>query len=256
MSVTDEMDGTISAAVADGVGVVQFAHPKGNSLPGALLRRLAAAITETGARPDVRVVTVRSGGQGPFCGGASFDELVAVGDEAQGKVFFLGFAQVILAMIRCPKPVVTRVQGKVVGGGVGVIAASDYVIATDQSSLRLSELAIGLGPFVIGPPIQRKVGPAAFGAMALDANWRSAQWALDAGLYAQVHGNISALDTAFDGFVKELASRNAEATARIKAIMWEGTEDWDALLDTRAALSGRLVLSAHTRAAIEAFKNR
>lgn len=258
MSVTHKtpVDGEVTAAVADGIGAVQFAHPKGNSLPGALLRRLASTIAETGERPDVRVVTVRSGGQGPFCGGASFDELVAVSDEQQGKTFFLGFAQVILAMIRCPKPVVTRVQGKVVGGGVGVVAASDYVIATNQSPLRLSELAIGLGPFVIGPPILRKVGPAAFGAMALDADWRTAQWALDAGLYAQMHDGIPALDEAFDRFVKELASRNAEATGRIKQIMWEGTENWDALLDARAALSGRLVLSEHTRAAIAAFKNR
>ncbi len=258
MSVANEYpkEGAVAYSVADGIGVVQFTHPKGNSLPGALLRQLAKTITEVGANPDARVIALRSTREGPFCAGASFDELAAIRDERQGKEFFLGFALVILAMIRCPRPIVTRVQGKVVGGGVGLVAASDYVIATEHAQLRLSELAVGIGPFVVGPAIVRKVGPGAFSAMALDADWRSPAWALDVGLYAQVHDSIPALDSAYDGFVAHLAKGSAEATARIKQTLWEGTEDWDALLDARAAMSGRLVLSEHTRTAIEAFKNR
>jgi methylglutaconyl-CoA hydratase len=258
MTAADEYprEGDVRTGVADGVGVVAFSHPKGNALPGALLRRLAATITEVGARPDVRVVSLRSTREGPFCAGASFDELMAVQDEQQGKEFFMGFARVVLAMIRCPKPIVTRVQGKVVGGGVGLVAASDYVIATEHAQMRLSELAVGIGPFVVGPAIQRKIGPGAFGAMALDADWRTPRWALDVGLYAQVHDGIPGLDSAYDGFVAHLAKGNAEATARIKQALWEGTEHWDDLLDQRAALSGRLVLSEHTRKAIEAFRNR
>ncbi|HVZ48953.1 MAG TPA: enoyl-CoA hydratase/isomerase family protein [Gemmatimonadaceae bacterium] len=258
MTAADEYpkEGDVRSGVADGVGVVAFSHPKGNALPGALLRRLAATITEVGARPDVRVVSLRSTREGPFCAGASFDELMAVQDEQQGKEFFLGFARVVLAMIRCPKPIVTRVQGKVVGGGVGLVAASDYVIATEHAQMRLSELAVGIGPFVVGPAIQRKIGPGAFGAMALDADWRTPRWALEVGLYAQVHDGIPGLDSAYDGFVAHLAKGNAEATARIKQTLWEGTEHWDELLDQRAALSGRLVLSEHTRRAIEAFRSR
>ena len=157
-------------------------------------------------------------------------------------------------MIRSPKPIVTRVQGKVAGGGVGVVAASDYVIATEHSQLRLSELAVGIGPFVVGPAIERKVGAGAFGAMALDAEWRSAQWALEVGLYAQLHDGIPGLDSAYDGFVQQLAKANPEATTRIKGTLWQGTDHWDRLLDERAAMSGTLVLSEHTRQAIAAFK--
>jgi len=258
MSLTDEYpkEGAVESAVDSGIATVEFSHPKGNSLPAAVLRRLAEQIAEMGQRADVRVIALRSAREGPFCAGASFDELSAVQGEAAGKEFFLGFARVTLAMIRCPKPIVTRVQGKVVGGGVGVVAASDYVIATDKAQLRLSELAVGIGPFVVGPAIQRKIGPGAFSAMALDADWRSAQWATEVGLYAQIHDSISGLDSAFDGFVQTLAKANPEATARIKATLWEGTEHWDRLLDERAAMSGRLVLSDYTRRAIETFKSR
>jgi methylglutaconyl-CoA hydratase len=258
MSTTDEYprEGSVESAVAGGIATVEFAHPKGNSLPAAVLRRLAQQVEEVGRRDDVKVIALRSARTGPFCAGASFDELVAIRDEAAGKEFFLGFARVILAMIRCPKPIVTRVQGKVVGGGVGVIAASDYVIATDTAQLRLSELAVGIGPFVVGPAIERKIGPGAFSAMALDADWRSAKWGLEAGLYAQVHDSLAGVDSAFDGFVQTLARSNPEATSRIKATLWEGTTHWDQLLDERAAMSGRLVLSDFTRRAIEGFKNR
>lgn len=258
MSITDEFprEGGVEAGVAGGIATIEFSHPKGNSLPGAILRRLADQVGAMGERADVRVIALRSAREGPFCAGASFEELTAIRDEVAGKEFFLGFARVILAMIRSSKPIVTRVQGKVVGGGIGVVAASDYVIATEHAQLRLSELALGIGPFVVGPAIQRKVGRGAFSAMALDADWRSAKWALETGLYSQIHDSISGLNSAFDGFVEQLAKANPEATARIKATLWEGTDDWDRLLDERAEMSGRLVLSDFTRRAIEAFKNR
>ena len=258
MSTTDEYlkEGMVEASVAEGVGTVEFHHPKGNSLPASILRQLAELISATGARPDVNVVALRSSREGPFCAGASFDELMAIQDERAGKEFFLGFARVVLAMIRCPKPIVTRVQGKVAGGGIGIVAASDYVIATDHAQLRLSELAVGIGPFVVGPAIERRIGSGAFGAMALDADWRSAKWALDAGLYAQLHDSVNSLDSAFDGFVLKLAKSNPDATTRIKSTLWQGTDDWDQLLDERAAMSGRLVLSDYTRRAIEAFKGK
>jgi methylglutaconyl-CoA hydratase len=249
-------EGSVNASVAGGIGTVEFAHPKGNSLPGVLLRRLADTIAAVGRRDDVRVIALRSAGTGPFCAGASFDELAAIQDERQGKEFFLGFARVILSMIRNPKPVVTRVQGKVAGGGVGIVAASDYAIATEHSQLRLSELAVGIGPFVVGPVIERKIGPGAFAAMALDVEWRTAQWGVDVGLYAVIEDSVHALDSAFEGFIHHLVKANPEATARIKGTLWTGTDGWDALLDERAAMSGRLVLSEHTRQAIEAFRNR
>jgi len=248
--------GTVSSFVADGIADVAFGHPKSNSLPSTVLSALAKEIATVGARDDVRVVVLRSYGAGPFCAGASFDELVAISDEKTGKEFFMGFARVILAMTRCPKPIVTRVQGKVVGGGVGIVAASDYVLAVDNASLRLSELAVGIGPFVVGPVIEHKIGVGAFGAMAIDAAWRDAEWGQQHGLYAKLFPNLAGLDSVVDEMPRSLASSNPEALARIKQIVWAKTENWPELLEERAAMSGTLVLSDYTRAAISKFRAR
>ena len=248
--------GSVSSVVADGVADVCFGHPKSNSLPSSVLASLAKEIASVGARDDVRVILLRSYGDGAFCAGASFDELTAIRDASAGKEFFMGFARVILAMTRCPKPIVTRVQGKAVGGGVGIVAASDYVLAVDTASLRLSELAIGIGPFVVGPVIEHKIGPGAFSAMAIDAGWRDAQWGERQGLYARLFPTLPGLETVVQEMPRTLASSNPEALARIKQITWAGTDHWPKLLEDRAAMSGTLVLSDYTRQAIAKFKSR
>lgn len=246
--------GTVSSFVVNGVADVCFGHPKSNSLPASVLRALADEITTTGARDDVRVILLRSYGTGAFCAGASFDELAAIADPTAGHEFFIGFARVILAMTRCPAPIVTRVHGKVVGGGVGIVAASDYAIAIDRASLRLSELAVGIGPFVVGPVIERKTGPGPLGAMGIDADWRSAQWGAAHGLYARVFDTMPALEASLDALVQQTASSNPEAVRQIKANSWAGTDHWPALLSERASMSGRMVLSDYTRVAITKFK--
>jgi methylglutaconyl-CoA hydratase len=248
--------GHVAVETAGGIATVTFGHPKGNSLPGTVLRALAERIAAAGADPAARVIVLRSSGTGPFCAGASFDELSAIRDAARGQEFFSGFAGVILSMLRAPKPVVTRVQGKTAGGGIGIVAASDYAIAVDGASVRLSELAVGIGPFVVGPVIERKIGLAAFQAMAIDADWRDAAWARERGLYARTVAAVSELDEAVDALARRLASSNPEALAGIKRVVWAGTERWDELLAERAAMSGRLVLSEFTRTAIERFKSR
>ena len=253
-SSTPNQSGSVDSAVADGVAVVEFGHPKSNSLPSWLLRGIAEEISSVGARHDVRVVVVRSLGAGAFCAGASFDELSAIADEVEGKEFFMGFARVILAMTRCPKPVIARVHGKAVGGGVGLVAAADYAMAASGAAVRLSELAVGIGPFVVGPAIERKVGHGRLAALSIDADWRDAAWAERHGLYARVFESTEALDDGLSDFVRKLASRNPEALAEIKRITWAGTDDWPRLLEERAALSGRLVLSRFAREAIQAAK--
>jgi methylglutaconyl-CoA hydratase len=247
-------EGTVSSFVADGIADVSFGHPKSNSLPASVLRALADELTTLGTRDDVRVILLRGYGTGAFCAGASFDELAAIDNPASGKEFFMGFARVILAMTRCPKAIVTRVHGKVVGGGVGVVAASDYAIATDKASLRLSELAVGIGPFVVGPVIEHKIGAGAFAPMAIDADWRDAQWGERHGLYARLVPDVETLDRDVQALAAKLAASNPDAVARIKQITWRGTDEWPGLLEERAAMSGSLVLSEYTRKAIAAFK--
>ena len=249
--------GFLVASVADGVATVRFGHPKGNSLPGALLRSLALVIDELAGNAEARVIVLRSEGTGPFCAGASFAELTSIQDAATGKEFFLGFARLILAMRRCPKFVLTRVHGRVVGGGVGIVAASDYALATTAAAVKLSELAVGIGPFVVGPVIERKIGLGGLQALAVDAaSFRDAEWAERRGLYSRVVETVPELDAALDTLAATLARSNPEAMARMKATFWEGTEHWDRLLPERAEMSGTLVLSDFTRAALAAFASR
>jgi len=248
--------GGVTVNVASGVATVEFHHPKGNSLPAALLARLASEINAAGARADAQVIVLRSAGSGAFCGGASFDEFSAIDNATAGAEFFSGFGRVILAMIRSPKFIVTRVQGRVAGGGIGLVAASDYTLAASSASVRLSELALGIGPFVVGPVIERKVGLAAFSAMTVDADWRDAEWCERHGLYSRLCADIWDLDAKVAAISETLTMSNPKAMAQLKQVFWTGTEKWDELLAVRAGLSGAMMLSAYTRRAIAAFRAR
>jgi len=247
-------DGFVKQSIENGVGTISFYHPKKNSLPGSLLKKLAEAVTGMGEDENVKVVLLQSEGHSPFCAGASFDELLAVKDADGGTAFFMGFARLILAMKNCPKFVVVRAQGKAVGGGVGVICAADYVIATDRAATKLSEMALGFGPFVIGPVVERRIGAGPFAAMTVDTDWRDAQWAERHGMFAQVVSDIEALDEAISALTSRLAKSNPDAMARLKKVFWQDTEHWDDLLAERARMSGELVLSDFASNAIGAFR--
>ena len=248
-------DGYVRTTTEGGIATVTFHHPKSNSLPAAILGEMAKQISTAGADKTVRAIILRSDGEKAFCAGASFDELVAIETEAQGLTFFNGFANVINAIRTVPCFVLGRVQNKAVGGGVGLAAAVDVCYAHESASVKLSELAIGIGPFVVGPAVERKTGTNAFGFMTVTpATWRSADWALRNGLYAEVFAEQQALETAIQKHATELAGYSPEAMAELKRVMWKGTEDWGKLLPERAAISGRLVLSDFTRNAIAAFK--
>ena len=246
--------GEVAVAIADGVATIRFGHPKGNSLPGELLRHLARTIATVGQTPDVRVIVLRSDGSGPFCAGASFDELVSIGTPEEGEAFFSGFSQVILAMIRTPQFVIVRIHGRAAGGGIGIAAAADYAVAVRSASVKLSELAVGIGPFVVGPVIARRVGMGPFMAMSVDADWRDSAWCESHGLFARVLDDVTAMDGAIAALAATLAASNPDAMRRMKAVAWQGTEDWDTLLAERARMSGTLVLSDFTRQAIAKFK--
>jgi methylglutaconyl-CoA hydratase len=250
-------EGYVRTSIEHGIGKVEFYHPSSNSLPAAILTDLASAINDVGTDDRAKVIVLQSAGERSFCAGASFDELVAIENEAAGKKFFSGFALVINAMRKCHKFIIVRVQGKAVGGGVGIISAADYAIAVDTASIKLSELAVGIGPFVVGPAVQRKIGVAGFSALAIDATeWRSAEWARRHGLYAEIHNDVSQVNEAVSVLANKLAHSNPEAMTQLKKVFWEGTENWDELLTQRAAISGKLVLSEFTHNAIHSFKKK
>ena len=248
-------DGYVKSEVIDGIATVTFHHPKSNSLPGHVLRSMAQAIEDAGRNSDVRVIILRSDGDKAFCAGASFDELASIDSKEQGLTFFSGFALVINAIRKAPVLVIGRIHSHTVGGGVGLACAVDIAYAHESASARLSELAIGIGPFVVGPAVERKVGTGLFGLLsATPATRRSSAWCEQHGLYAEVFPTIEALDERINAHAKELVAYSPEAMADLKQVMWTGTEDWDTLLTERATVSGRLVLSDFTRSAIAAFK--
>ena len=250
-------NGKVSVENANGIATITFFHPQSNSLPGALLRELAATIEQIGTREDVRVVVLKSEGEKAFCAGASFDELVAIQSTEEGNVFFSGFAMVINALRKIPQLVIGRVQNKAVGGGVGIAAAVDYCFATKHAEVKLSELAVGIGPFVVGPVIERKIGLSAMSQLAINATeWRSADWAYKKGLYSDLYETESEMDKAIDKLANLLANSNPDAMHKLKSIFWEGTEHWDKLLSDRAEISGTLVLSDFTINAINSFKKK
>ncbi len=240
-----------------GIATLEFGHPMSNSLPGKILQKLADTITELGNNPSVKVIVLKSAGEKAFCAGASFDELISIKDLETGKQFFSGFAKVINACRKAPKFIIGRVHGKAVGGGVGVASAVDYCLATSNADVKLSELAVGIGPFVVGPAVERKMGLSAMSELAINATeWRSAQWAYENGLFTNVFDSIEEMDADIDVLANRLASSNPEAMAMLKSVFWQGTEDWDTLLADRAAMSGKLVLSEFTVNAINAFKKK
>jgi methylglutaconyl-CoA hydratase len=247
--------GHVSLHTGNGVATVEFFHPLSNSLPGKLLNKLADTISSFDGHPDIRVIVLRSGGDRAFCAGASFDELAAIDDLQTGKEFFSGFAKVINACRKSDKLIIGRVQGKAVGGGVGVASATDYCFATRHASVKLSELAVGIGPFVVGPAVARKIGQAAMSQLAINATeWKSAEWACEKGLYAEIFDTVEELDQAVNALAQKLSNSNPEAMRMLKAVFWEGTGNWDELLAERAAMSGKLVLSDFTKNAIAGFK--
>ncbi len=251
------MDAYVKSATHQGVTTIEFFHPQSNSLPGHILNALANSISQAGSDPNTIVIVLRSAGERAFCAGASFDELVELKTEQEGLQFFSGFAKVINAMRTCPKFIIGRIQGKCVGGGVGLAASVDYAIAVEGAEVKLSELAIGIGPFVVGPAVERKIGSSAFSQLAIDASlWRNAQWAGRKGLFAEVYHSIEDLDEAVFKLANTLSRYSPQAMAEMKKIFWKGTEHWDTLLPERAAISGRLILSEFSRTAIEKFKTK
>ena len=249
-------NGYVKVETKNKIATVTFYHPKSNSLPSKLLKEMVEIFNKISDDQNVSVITLKSEGEKTFCAGASFDELIDIDNFTDGKKFFMNFADLINAIRKCKKIVIGRIQGKVVGGGVGLVSVCDYTLATKNASLKLSELALGLGPFVVGPPIERKIGKEAFVEMSLDCEWRNTDWAMQNGFYHNVFDSIEELDFQINKFAASLSEKSLEALTSLKKIFWEGTDHWDQLLEERAENSGRLVLSDFTKKFIADFKNK
>ena len=250
-------NGTVQTSTLHGLCTIEFFHPQSNSLPGAILQQLAQAIITAGEDSECKIILLRSKGEKAFCAGASFDELTHIQTEKEGLQFFSGFAMVINAMRTCGKIIIGRIHGKCVGGGVGLAAAVDYALATEEAAVKLSELAVGIGPFVVGPAVERKIGLSAFSQLALDATaWRTADWAHQRGLFAELYADVQGLDEGVNRIIARLLASSPAALQELKTIFWKDTAHWETLLLERATISGRLILSEASKQAIAAFKNK
>ncbi|MBT8183790.1 MAG: enoyl-CoA hydratase/isomerase family protein [Eudoraea sp.] len=254
---TDRQNGSLYTKIEQRVAIVEFGHPASNSFVTELLVRLTKEISALSENDEVNIIVLKSEGDRAFCAGASFDELVAIASPEDGKLFFSGFANLINAMRKCAKPIIGRVQGKAVGGGVGLISACDFVFATEAAAIRLSELSVGIAPLVIAPALERKMGKAAVAEMAFSpTEWKNAYWAKEKGLYSKVYDTSKIMDKELFFFTEKLASYNPEALKAMRKVSWEGTDHWDNLLAERAQMSGELALSPNTKQALEKFKNK
>lgn len=252
---TTRQNGSLYTQIENRIATIEFGHPASNSFPSELLERLQKEFDHLSNDENVSVIVLRSEGEKAFCAGASFDELVEIENMQQGKVFFSGFANILNTMRECNKLIIGRIQGKAVGGGVGLVAACDYAMATEAAAIKLSEFSIGIGPFVIAPAVERKMGVAALAELTLAAHeWKNAYWAKEKGLYARVFETVKDLDKEVHFFAEKLASYNPDALLEMKKILWENTSHWKNLLPERAAISGELILSDFSRDALEKFK--
>lgn len=253
--ISDSTQGFVNTELQNSVATITFSHPASNSFPSYLLQKLVDELTTASSNETVNVIILQSEGNGAFCAGASFDELLSIDTLEDGKKFFSGFANVINVMRKSSKIIVGRIHGKAVGGGVGLASACDYAMAISESAIKLSEIAIGIGPFVIEPAVSRKIGTTAFAEMTLTpTNWQSASWAKEKGLYAEVYETREELDKSVVDFATKLATYNPEALSEMKQVFWQNTSNWDELLIERAAISGKLVLSDFTKNALNQFK--
>ena len=246
----------VQSDIQNSIAEITFGTPKSNALPGKILELLAETILSEGAKTEVKAILLKSAGDKSFCGGASFDELLEIEDLETSKKFFGGFAKVLNAMKNCGKIVVVRVQGKTTGGGVGIACAADYCFATESSALALTELNLGIGPFVIGPFVERKIGKAAFSAMAIDADFRSAEWCLNNNIYNSISPTIEEMDVKLNEFLQKLGGRTTEALALVKQVSWEGSEHFSELMPERILMSASLILEDSAKANIEKIKER
>lgn len=249
------MDGNVQLEKNKKIGRIKFFHPKGNSLPSNLLDELVQAFEKSEKDPDIRVIVLESKGNS-FCAGASLKELKKLKNIDETTSFFMGFADLLNTIRKMSKFVLAKVHGKVVGGGVGLVAVCDYAFATNAALIKLSELSIGLGPYVIEPAVSRKIGTTAFTQLSLDsAEWKSAQWGLENGLYAKCVTDKKALDQTVINNAERLSNYDQQSLRHLRKLHWKDTNNWESLLPKNAKITAKLALSDFTQNKIKLLLN-
>lgn len=250
------MQPTVHTQIENSIAKIQFYNPASNACDPSMLAQMVHAFNTLSANSQVKVILLSSKGNKAFCAGASITHLSELKDMKAATDFFSGFGRLILSMKNCNKIIVTSVQGKAVGGGVGIIAASDYVIATENSGLRLSELMIGIGPLVIAPAVIRKVGVAHFSQLSLKpSTWKDAKWGAAHGLFNELVTDGDSLENVTVDYCNSLASYSAQALSALKSVLWQGTEHWEELLYENAAKTATLSLSEDAQESFKKFNS-
>lgn len=245
---------SVQLNITHNIATISFYSIKSNSFTSIMLHELSQLLDEVSKNETINVVILKSEGEKTFCAGASFDELLQVENEEDASLFFSGFAKVILAMKNCKIPIITRVQGNAVGGGVGIIAASDYAFSLNNCKVKLSELSLGFGPFVIEPAVSRKIGIIAMQNISYNpVEWKNIQWARENNLFQETFETIELMDEKIEIFVNQLSNYSRDALVELKKVFWNNTEHWDKLLYERAAISGKLALSSYTKVKLKEF---
>jgi methylglutaconyl-CoA hydratase len=254
MTENPQNTGFINYNIKDSVLHLEFGHPLGNSLPSNLLSGLKNSITTASTDDSIKVILLKSSGNS-FCGGASFNELVKIDNLEDATEFFMGFANLMLAIKECPKPVVAKVHGKSVGGGLGIIAASDWAIGTEKSSIRLSEISIGIGPFTIGPVLVRKIGVGNFQRLSLSADWIDSNWGLNSGLFQEIC-NSDALETVTESRIEHFKKLDPISFAENKKLMWSFSDITEDSLRVKASNVSKLLLNQNTQSILKSLTSK
>lgn len=217
-----------------------------NALNDAVLDGMLGALTSP--PPEARVILVRSAGDRVFCAGA---DLAVMSNDATGLEQHNargGLRRVVDAMRACPLPVVARVQGICLAGGVGLIMGADLVVAAERASFGLPEVDRGLWPFMVSALLARHVSPKVAMDLMLTGRRFGAAEAREIGLISRVVPDDE-LDSQVDALVAELAAKAPVAVRMGKAAFWAAAET--PLAHALEAMQAQLSLLTQTADAAE-----
>ena len=186
-------------------------EPKRNALSAAVVDGIGEGLKAGAADPDVAAIVITGAGDKAFCAGADLDPKSAPFqmDAAQPR---LAYADLLRAMIACDKPIITRINGACMAGGMGLLGAADLAVSTDMAKFGLPEVGVGVFPRMVAAILQTRLAIPArtLAAMCLTGDPIDAHAARDLGLVNTVVP-AAKLDDAVDALVDKIATRSPTA---------------------------------------------